>query len=105
MQMLLLSATLNVGLFTTFLYRSLSPKPVAWENPEKKTFEVTNGEMIYSYFHCSFDELVEKRLQVVSNIVGVSSKAALGSYASLWFDLTWSGFSTVLFAIALGKVY
>lgn len=59
-QLLLLSITLNVGLLATFFYRSLTPEPVATEVSPKNHFEVTNGEMIYSYFHCTFNELVDK---------------------------------------------
>jgi hypothetical protein len=59
-QLLLISVTLNVGLLATFLYRSLAPHELAAHVPPEKVFEVSNGEMIYSYFHCSFDELVAK---------------------------------------------
>ncbi|MDN3508345.1 MAG: hypothetical protein P0S94_05440, partial [Simkaniaceae bacterium] len=60
-QILVMSLALNVGLAGTFVYKAFSTDekitPVALKQHH---LEVTNGEMVYSYFHLGFDDLVKK---------------------------------------------
>ena len=60
-QLLVMSLALNVGLAGTLVYKAFSTdEKVAPMQLSQRHIEVTNGEMIYSYFHLGFDDLVSK---------------------------------------------